>query len=95
MTSFLSQSGIGNRIQAIRKQRGIRSAKDLAAQVPGNDVTEAIVQNIEAGRTLDLSVSQLLNIAKALRVSPIFLLTPIASPLAKLDIANLTPTSPT
>lgn len=89
MTNFLAQSGIGNRIHAIRKQHGIRSAKDLADLIPGNNVTESILQNIEAGRKHDLSVSQLLNIAKALRVTPIFLLTPIGRPWAELDIANL------
>jgi transcriptional regulator with XRE-family HTH domain len=89
VTNFLAQSGIGNRIHAIRKQHGIRSAKDLADLIPGNNVTESILQNIEAGRKHDLSVSQLLNIAKALRVTPIFLLTPIARPWAELDIANL------
>lgn len=89
MTDFLAQSGIGNRIQAIRKEHGIRSAKDLADAIPSENVTEAIVQNIEAGRKQDLSVSQLLNIAKALNVTPIFLLTPIGRPTAGLDIANL------
>ena len=89
MTDFLGQTGIGNRIQAIRKQHGIRSTKDLADAIPGDNVTESILQNIEAGRKQDLSVSQLLNIAKALNVTPIFLLTPIGRPHAQLDIANL------
>ncbi|KFF58074.1 hypothetical protein JF66_21345 [Cryobacterium sp. MLB-32] len=89
MTDFLGQTGIGNRIQAIRKQHGIRSTKDLADAIPGDNVTESILQNIEAGRKQDLSVSQLLNIAKALNVTPIFLLTPIGRPHARLDIANL------
>ena len=89
VTNFLAQVGIGDRIHAIRKQHGIRSAKALAELIPGDNVTESIVQNIEAGRKDDLLVSQLLNIAKALRVSPIFLLAPIATPSARLDIANL------
>jgi len=89
VTDFLGQTGIGNRIQAVRKLRGIRSTKDLADAIPGDNVTESILQNIEAGRKHDLSVSQLLNIAKALNVTPIFLLTPIRRPHAELDIANL------
>ena len=89
--NFLAQVGIGNRIHAIRKQHGIRSAKALAELIPGDNVTESILQNIEAGRKDDLLVSQLLNIAKALRVTPIFLLAPIATPSARLDIANLSP----
>ncbi|WP_104087775.1 helix-turn-helix domain-containing protein [Cryobacterium sp. N19] len=91
MTNFLAQVGIGNRLQAIRKQHGIHSARALADLIPGDNVTEAVVQNIEAGRKHDLPVSQLLNIAKALRVPPIFLLAPIARPLAALDVANLSP----
>ncbi len=89
VTNFLAQVGIGDRIYAIRKQHGIRSAKALAELIPGDNVTESILQNIEAGRKDDLLVSQLLNIAKALRVTPIFLLAPIATPSARLDIANL------
>ncbi|TFD89813.1 helix-turn-helix domain-containing protein [Cryobacterium serini] len=76
MMNFLAQAGIGDRIQAIRKQHAIRSARALADLIPGDNVTESIVQNIEAGGKDDLLVSQLLNIAKALRVSPIFLLAP-------------------
>ncbi|WP_166790331.1 MULTISPECIES: helix-turn-helix transcriptional regulator [unclassified Cryobacterium] len=50
MTNYLAQVGIGERIQAIRKQHGIRWARALAELIPGNNVTESIVQNIEAGR---------------------------------------------
>ena len=88
VTNFLAQVGIGNRIQAIRKQHGIRSARALADLLPGDNATESIVQNIEAGRKDDLLVSQLLNIAKTLRITPIFMLTPIATPAGRLDIAN-------
>ncbi len=87
--NFLAPAEIGDRIQAIRKQHAIRSAIALADLIPGDNVTESIVQTIEAGGKDDLLVSQLLNIAKALHVSPIFLLAPIATPWAWLDIANL------
>ena len=89
MTGFVRQSGIGERIQAIRKRHGIRSAKDLADLMPGGNVTEAILQNLEAGRKQDLSVSQLLNISHALRVPPVFLLAPIGRPHDPLDLVNL------
>jgi hypothetical protein len=80
VTNFLAQVGIGDRIQAIRKQHGIRSARALADFIPGDNVTESIVQNIEAGRKDELLFSQPLSIAKSLRVTPIFLLAPIATP---------------
>lgn len=89
MTGFIRQTGIGERIQAIRKRHGIRSAKDLADLMPGGNVTEAVLQNLEAGRKHDLTVSQLLNIARALRVPPVFLLAPIGRPHDLLDLVNL------
>jgi transcriptional regulator with XRE-family HTH domain len=92
MTGFVRQSGIGERIQAIRKRHGIRSAKDLADLMPGGNVTESILQNLEAGRKQDLSVSQLLNISHALRVPPVFLLAPIGRPQDPLDLINLSDT---
>lgn len=89
MTAFHSESGIGARIQAARKLRGFKSARDLADAIPGGNITESILQNIEAGRKSDLSVSQLLNIALALRVAPAFLLAPLGRPSDPLDLPNL------
>jgi hypothetical protein len=57
--------------------------------MPGSRLTESILENIESGRKADLNISQLLNIARALRVPPIFLLSPITSPDARLDLPNL------
>ncbi|MDY7543026.1 MULTISPECIES: helix-turn-helix transcriptional regulator [unclassified Cryobacterium] len=89
MTDFRTETSIGTRIQAVRKHRGIRTTKELADKIPGGNVTEAVLQNIEAGRKSDLSVSQLLNIAKALGVSPLFLLAPVGRPTSTLDLPNL------
>ena len=93
MTNFLAEVGIRNHIQAIRKQHGTHWAKALADLILRDNVTEAIVQKIAAGRKNDLPVSQLLDIAKALRVTPISLRTAIANPSAPLDVANLSPGS--
>jgi transcriptional regulator with XRE-family HTH domain len=89
MTDFRTETSIGTRIQAVRKHRGIRTTKELADKIPGGNVTEAVLQNIEAGRKSDLSVSQLLNIANALSVSPVFLLAPVGHPTSTLDLPNL------
>ena len=89
MTDFRTETSIGDRIQAVRKHRGIRTTKELADTIAGDNVTEAILQNIEAGRKSDLAVSQLLNIAHALGVSPLFLLAPVGRPLDTLDLPNL------
>ena len=91
MTDFRTELRIGDRIQAARKQRGIKSARDLADLIPGGNVTEAILQNIEAGRKEDLSISQWLNIAFALKISPSLLLVPIGLPTNTIGLPGLSP----
>lgn len=81
--------GIGHRIRSVRRARGIKSTADLAALIPGANISGAVLRNIEAGVKIDLTVSQLLNIARALTVSPIFLLASIREPDSRLDIPNL------
>jgi hypothetical protein len=71
--------------------RGFKSTKELAAAIPGDSVTGSILQNIEAGRKNDLAVAQLLNIAAALKISPLFILAPLGSPHGRLDLPNISP----
>ena len=52
-------------------------------------MTEAILENIESGRKADISVSQLLNIARGLGVPVSMLLAPIGTPGSNLDLPNL------
>ena len=82
-------SGIGQRIKELRRRRGYRSTTELAERVLGGNVTAAVLENIESGRKADLSVSQLLNIARALRVTPAYLLADITTPGSSLDLPNL------
>jgi transcriptional regulator with XRE-family HTH domain len=89
MTDFRTISGIGARIQAVRKQRGMRHAHDLADAIPGGSLSEAMIQNIEAGRKENLTVSQFLNIAYALKIAPGFLLAPMGHPNERLDLPGL------
>jgi transcriptional regulator with XRE-family HTH domain len=91
MADFRTATTVGARIAALRKARGFASTKALAEAIPGDSVTESILQNIEANRKNDLAVAQLLNIAAALRVSPLFILAPLGSPHAQLDLPNITP----
>jgi transcriptional regulator with XRE-family HTH domain len=91
VTGYRSASGLGARIQALRKFRGMRTARDLADAIDYENLTESIIENIEAGRKTDLPVSQLLNIAYALQVPPTYLLVPLDDPLAILDLPNLSP----
>ena len=89
MADYAREGSIGARIRAARRARGFRTAKDLAAAIEGGKLSEAIIENIEAGRKADLSVSQLFNIAMALKVPVSFLAAPMARPGANLDLPNL------
>jgi transcriptional regulator with XRE-family HTH domain len=89
MTDYRSEAGVGARIKLARRQRGYRTTRELADAIPGGNVTAAVLENIESGRKADISVSQLLNIARGLGVPPSMLLAPIGSPNSGLDLPNL------
>jgi len=91
VADFRTATSVGARIAAARKMRGFKSTKELAAAIPGDSVTGSILQNIEAGRKNDLAVAQLLNIAAALKISPLFILAPLGSPHEHLDLPNISP----
>lgn len=67
----------------------MRHAHDLADAIPGGSLSEAMIQNIEAGRKENLTVSQFLNIAYALKIAPGFLLAPMGHPNERLDLPGL------
>jgi transcriptional regulator with XRE-family HTH domain len=89
MVDFRAEQSLGARIQAARKARGMRSTKDLADAIKGGNVTESIIENIESGRKVSLDISQLLNIAMALRMPLSYLLAPLGNPHGPLDLPNL------
>jgi transcriptional regulator with XRE-family HTH domain len=89
MTDYRSEPSVGARIKLARRQRGYRTTRELADAIPGGNVTAAILENIESGRKADISISQLLNIARGLGVPPSMLLAPIGSPNSGLDLPNL------
>jgi transcriptional regulator with XRE-family HTH domain len=89
MVDYRDADSLGERIQAARKARGIRSAKALADLIDNGTVSEATLQNIETGRLTNVSVSQLLNIAYALKVAPSLLLAPLGRPTDTIDLPNL------
>ncbi|QAV70055.1 hypothetical protein ESZ53_06160 [Salinibacterium sp. UTAS2018] len=89
MADFRSESSLGARIRTARRARGLRTARDLADAIVGGTLSEAIIENIETGRKVSLDVSQLLNIAMALRVPLSYLLAPLGEPERPLDLPNL------
>jgi len=88
MGDFRSERTLGVRIQAARQARGL-STGELAGSIDGGNVSESIIENIEAGRKASLDVSQLLNIAMALGVAPSYLLAPLGRPQDEIDLPNL------
>lgn len=89
MADYRAEQTVGARIKLARRQRGFRTTRELAEAIPGGNVTEAVLENIESGRKADISVSQLLNIARGLNVPPSMLLAPLGRPNAELDLPNL------
>jgi transcriptional regulator with XRE-family HTH domain len=89
MGDFRSESTLGARIQAARKARGFRTTRELANAIDGGNVSESIIENIEAGRKASIDVSQVLNIAMALGVAPSYLLVPLGRPGDGVDLPNL------
>jgi transcriptional regulator with XRE-family HTH domain len=89
MTGYSAEESIGDRIRAARRARGFRTTRDLADAMPGSKITEHVLENIEAGRKSDLPVSALLSIARALRVPPAFLLSPLTDPSRAVDLPNV------
>jgi transcriptional regulator with XRE-family HTH domain len=89
MADFRSETSIGARIRLARRERGFRTTSDLADAIPGGNITPAILENIESGRKADISVSQLLNIARGLDVPISMLLSPIGRSDSQLDLQNL------
>lgn len=89
MADFRSESSVGARIKLARRERGYRTTRELADAIPADNVTMAVLENIESGRKADLSISQLLNIASGLGVPVSMLLAPMANPEAELDLPNL------
>lgn len=89
MEENATPSSIGQRIRAARKARRIKSTAELASLIPGGHLTGTVLRNIEAGVKPDLTVSELLNIAHALGIAPVFLLADLRTPSSTLDLPNL------
>ena len=87
VTDFGSKGSLGDRLQAIRKGRGM-SVRELALAI-GGWPTQSTIENIELGRKGTVDVVQLLNIAMALKVPLVFLLAPIGRAEDRLDLPGL------
>lgn len=73
--------GIGDRVKALRKARGISGA-ELARRV---GVRQPSIHQIESGDTKSLRADTLMRLALALQTNPVFLWTGLGSPVAPID----------
>jgi transcriptional regulator with XRE-family HTH domain len=89
MVDYRSAGTFGERVQAARKSRGIRSAQALAELIDTGTITDSIIRNIESGRLTNPTISQVLNLAFALHVAPSFLLAPLGDPQGQVDLPGL------
>ena len=90
MVDYRDAGTFGDRVQAVRKARGIRSAQALADLIDTGTMTDSIIRNIESGRLPNPTISQVLNLAFALKVAPSFLLAPLGDPTGRIDLPGLT-----
>jgi transcriptional regulator with XRE-family HTH domain len=91
VADYRTERTLGARIQAARRNRGIKSTRELADLIGNESVSVNILQNIESGRMTNLSAAQLLNIAYALKVAPSFVLAPMGDREGASDLPGLSP----
>jgi transcriptional regulator with XRE-family HTH domain len=82
-------NGLGRRIALYRKNLGFSNTKDLADRINNPKITHAVISNIESGRRSDPAVSEVIEIARGLGISPVFLLAPLFNPAGKIDLPNI------
>lgn len=79
---------LGMRLARLRKEAGL-SAQALAARIPSERITRAVVSNIESGRKADPSFSEVALIASGLQLSPLELLLDLEDAWSQLDFDGL------
>jgi transcriptional regulator with XRE-family HTH domain len=80
---------LGDRVRELRLRRGYRSARELADAIPNDRLTAKVVNNIEIGRKLDLTVIELLELSRVLGVAPQQLLADYRRPYDPVGIPGV------
>ncbi|MEV7631988.1 helix-turn-helix transcriptional regulator [Microbacterium sp. NPDC089318] len=88
MATANEPSVVGRRLSTVRKARGL-SAAQLADLIPGGTVSKTVITNVESGRKRDLTVKELVLVAHALNVSPVFLIVDPRSPWEPVDVPGV------
>lgn len=83
---LMSQKLFGKRLQAYRKAAGFRSVDAFLEALPPGFISASVLRTIEAGRDREFTVRELLVLADALKISPLYLLVDVLHPEDPLDI---------
>lgn len=83
---------VGQRLERVRSARKL-SAAELAARVPAGSITKTVITNVESGRKRDLTVTELVQIAAALDISPLFLIVDTTKPWEPLGVDGVEATN--
>lgn len=82
------KSKLSQRLQKYRKMAGFQSPEQLAEAINNPAVTKSTIINLEQGRKSDMTVTELLILAKAFGVSAIALVCDIDDPFGHPDISG-------
>lgn len=88
-TGAYEKTALGKRIADYRKLHGFKNAQALADAINDERVSRSTIVNLELGRKKDATTTELILIAKALRVSPVSLLVDLSKPFDR-EIEGLT-----
>ena len=85
----IEQQTLGQRIGHYRRQAGYRTPADLVATLPEGTLTTATLQNIESGRKKQVSIGELLILARAMRMLPVTLVADPRDPMGPSKVDGL------
>ena len=80
------KSPVGKRVAELRRRRGFSTPQALADAIGVPEITKNVIVNIEQGRKSDLTLTEAMHIAKALRVPLPMLVADIEHPFDRSDV---------
>ena len=89
MATALEPGWIGSRLAKMRAKRHLTAAQ-LAQMLGDSSITKTVITNVESGRKRDLTVTELVQLASALDVSPMSLIVDTDDPWAPVSAPGLT-----
>lgn len=82
------KTAIGRRLAALRKAHGFRTPEALAEAINDERITKSTLTNLELGKKRDITVTELLLIARTLEVNPVVLIVGELHPYAPSGVID-------